>query len=710
MSNAFSTFPYRARNHFRLHFHAAVYRIVHALHRMHPSDHRDLHRTVDQYPFLAEYLQEMLPLLPNDASWEELPGWWEREIEAWEATGTGHLPLAALTRGEGVSATKRLLLMVIGLVEEDSRFGTLFAGLQEPLAHRRPTLDLLGQMLSDGDSEPGEISAAGRALTASGLADVLNPDAPRSEWLLRPPPVLWDLIRGESPTGLAADWRLHERAHFEDLETLNLAPDLLGQIGRAVSLLGAGKARVLELRGITGAERLEVIGAVARRLGVGVAEVPVQGRGEAGPQDGAALRHLGPLCILGGYLPVLRYDLAPGETAIFPVLSCYRGPVGVIMGLEGGLGARVSPATIRLTLPPPREEQRLRYWRQAFGDHPVPDLNRIVERFHLPGGHIRRLARTAIAAAAVDGRERIALEDVRRAARTLNRQGLDTLATPVSADGGLEQLVVSDPVSAKLRELMQRCRYRERLPDHLGSGFDRRMGWGVRALFGGASGTGKTLAAKLLAAELGMDLYRVDLGAVVNKYIGETEKNLHRVLSKAEELDVILLLDEGEALMGGRTEVKSANDRYANLETDYLLQRLENYQGIILVTTNTARNIDSAFQRRMDVVVDFLPPEAPQRLRIWQLHLPDTHLLDYRSLEEIARRHALTGGQIRNAALYATLLSLDAGDGMVRPKHVEEALRNEYRKAGAVGPADRPPPRLREDYGDMQSFMGVFER
>jgi len=132
---------------------------------------------------------------------------------------------------------------------------------------------------------------------------------------------------------------------------------------------------------------------------------------------------------------------------------------------------------------------------------------------------------------------------------------------------------------------------------------------GVRALFAGASGTGKNLAARILAAVLGMDLYRVDLAAVVNGYIGETERNLHQVLSRAEALDVVLLLDGGDALLGSRTEVKSANDRDANLETNYLLRRLEHYQGIVLVTTNLGDNIDQAFQRRMDVVVPFFAPQ-----------------------------------------------------------------------------------------------------
>ena len=167
------------------------------------------------------------------------------------------------------------------------------------------------------------------------------------------------------------------------------------------------------------------------------------------------------------------------------------------------------------------------------------------------------------------------------------------------------------------------------------------------------------MAAEILAVELEMNIYRVDLAAVVNKYIGETEKNLHRVLSRAEELDVILLLDEGDALLGQRTEVKSANDRYANLEADYLLQRLENYQGIVVVTTNAWEHIDDAFQRRMDVVVSFIPPQALERWHIWQVHLPDDHGVDHDHLEEVAVRCALTGGQIRNAVLPVTLLALD---------------------------------------------------
>jgi hypothetical protein len=438
-----------------------------------------------------------------------------------------------------------------------------------------------------------------------------------------------------------------------------------------------------------GSDQLQVLGSVARALGRGLAVI--QGTAEKpGEVNGqrASSPQLGPLCIMGRYLPVFVYDLAPGEIADVPALPGYDGPLGIVLGLEGGVGSTTTEAALTVSLPLLSAEQRRRCWRQALQNHVGADLAELSERFLLPAGHLRQAATMAIGHAALDQRDGVEIRDIREACRALNRQMLDTHAALLDDCGSWRDLVVSTATAVRLRDLELRCRHRERLLQHLGSAFANSSNRGVRALFTGASGTGKTLAAKIIAAELGIDLYRVDLGAVVNKYIGETEKNLHQVLSRAEALDVILLLDEGDSLLGNRTEVKTANDRYANLETNYLLQRLETYQGIVIVTTNASQHIDRAFQRRMDVVVSFVHPQPDERRAIWQLHLPERHAIGGDLFDEVVQRCALTGGQIRNAALHATLLAVDEGGGAVRELHLEAAIRGEYRKAGATCPLD----------------------
>jgi SpoVK/Ycf46/Vps4 family AAA+-type ATPase len=228
---------------------------------------------------------------------------------------------------------------------------------------------------------------------------------------------------------------------------------------------------------------------------------------------------------------------------------------------------------------------------------------------------------------------------------------------------------------------------------------------GVRALFEGPSGTGKTLAARVLAAELGLDLYRVDLASVVNKYIGETEKNLSRILSRAEDLDVVLLLDEGDSLMSRRTEVKSAHDRYANLETNYLLQRLETYTGIVIVTTNVGHAIDTAFRRRLDVVVKFHLPDTQERWRLWQVHLPANHAVPLEDLEGIAVRCQMTGGQIRNAAIQAAMLALSRSRETILSEDLQDAIQIEYRKAGA---ASAPAAQIPGETGQESRLAGFL--
>ncbi len=677
-NTAFDHLPRTARSHFLLLMYAAVYRLLFTVHWLDSAAGRES-PLEQEFPFLGGYFEEMLRFMPAEITWEAGWRWWQDELARWEAGHDDLLPLLRLERAASIGAAGRLALILAGLVEEDSRFGAVFARLQEPLPSRRPCVELIGQVVRAGQEGVVDAAALARTLLAPGLVEIVNPEAARAEWALRVPGSLWDAVRGDPPDR-SAGWSYHPAKAFPAIADLVLPEPFVQRLAQAPAVLLAGKARALALRGTAGSDRLRIAGAVARSLGLGVIAT------DGPPLDERANRTLGPLCSMVGAVPVIAYDLGPGETAQPPELAAYDGPVIVLLGLEGGLHGKLAEASLTLRVPPLKAEQRLRCWQAALGA-PSPDLPVIAERFHLPDGHIRRAAATASAYAALDGRSAVALPDVQEACRALNRQLLDTLAAHLDGDGlSWQTLVVSDGVAERLAELERRCRHRERLPERLGPAFGAGSNRGVRALLTGPSGTGKTLAARILAAELGMDLYRVDLAAVINKYIGETEKNLHRVLSTAEDLDVVLLLDEGDALLGSRTEVRSANDRYANLETNYLLQRLESYQGIVLITTNAAENIDTAFQRRMDVAINFTAPQAEERWHIWQLHLPSAHSVDAAALERVAARCAMTGGQIRNAAQLATLLALDSPFGVVTETHLEQAVHSEYRKAGATSP------------------------
>jgi hypothetical protein len=394
---------------------------------------------------------------------------------------------------------------------------------------------------------------------------------------------------------------------------------------------------------------------------------------------------IGTLATALNALPVIVADPSPGETAEVPQLGGYEGPVGIVIGRQGGVNGQGVERAVTVALPMPGDRARRQHWMSGFVNRKSSDLDAICDRLRITGGNIRRAAGIASSYATLAGRALVTLDDVQQGSRSLNRQALDTLAARLTTSGDWSNLSLPEEVLRELHDLESRCRHRERLQQSLSPMFSSQLNCGVRALFSGPSGTGKTLAAKILASVLQMDLYRIDLASVVSKYIGETEKSLNQIFSRAEELDVILLLDEGDALLTQRTNVQTSNDRYANLETNYLLQRLETFEGIIVVTTNAGERIDSAFQRRMDVVVEFRLPDAEERLAILKLHLPIEHDIDRQLLTEVAARCALSGGQIRNAVLHASLLALDDG-GVVTAAHLEAAVRREYRKTGGVCP------------------------
>jgi hypothetical protein len=276
-----------------------------------------------------------------------------------------------------------------------------------------------------------------------------------------------------------------------------------------------------------------------------------------------------------------------------------------------------------------------------------------------------RLSSQAIVQAAGAIGERIASGEAAASAvwqtcRSTGRQRLDDLALRVAPDAVWDDLVLPAQQLAALRQIAAQVRQRIRVYDDWGFGRRGARGLGVSALFSGESGTGKTLAAEVLASELHLDLYRIDLSSVVNKYIGETEKNLRRVFDAAEDTGAILLFDEADALFGKRSDVRDSHDRYANIEVSYLLQRMEAYRGLAILTTNLKSALDPAFQRRLRFIVHFPFPDAAQREAIWRRAFPPntpTAALDF---SRLARLH-VPGGAVRNIALNAAFLAADNG-------------------------------------------------
>ncbi len=272
-------------------------------------------------------------------------------------------------------------------------------------------------------------------------------------------------------------------------------------------------------------------------------------------------------------------------------------------------------------------------------------------------------------------------EDLEAAVRRLAGGHLDSLALRIRPRRGWADLVLPPDHVAQLRELTARYRQRERVYEDWG--FRAIPSAGLVALFAGQSGTGKTLSAEIIAGDLGLDVYKIDLSSVVSKYIGETEKNLERIFVAAAAGNLVLFFDEADSIFGKRSEVSDAHDRYANIEVSYLLQRLESYDGLVILATNFKKNIDEAFLRRIHVSVEFPLPEEDERRAIWELSFPATAPTGDLDFEFLAKQFKITGGTIRNAALQAAFLAADA-DEPISMKTVVLGLRREFQKLGRL--------------------------
>jgi len=314
------------------------------------------------------------------------------------------------------------------------------------------------------------------------------------------------------------------------------------------------------------------------------------------------------------------------------------------------------------------------------------DISALASKFKFTGGQIQDAAATAENLARLRDAETapMTMTDLYEACRLHSNQKLATLARKITPKYAWDDIVLPDDRLEQLREICNHVKYRERVYGQWG--FDRKLslGKGLSILFAGPSGTGKTMAADIIAGALGLDLYKIDLSIVVSKYIGETEKNLSQIFTEAETSNAILFFDEADALFGKRSEVKDAHDRYANIEIGYLLQRMEEHEGVVILATNFRKNMDEAFVRRLHFTVEFPFPNEEDRRRIWEGVWPtDVPRDPGLALEFLARRFQVAGGNIRNIALAAAFLAAD-DSGVVGMPHLLRAIQREYQKMGKV--------------------------
>ncbi len=369
------------------------------------------------------------------------------------------------------------------------------------------------------------------------------------------------------------------------------------------------------------------------------------------------------------------------ELAVFPHLAMLAGVQPWVPKADQPLGI----VTIAFNLP--TVEQRQLYWQHylesAGFSIPAHQTQTLATRFRLTADQIAAAVALVPSPASPHGFTTLAA-----AARAQTGHALHGLARKIEPHYTWADLVLPADAKAQLQEICDQVTHCHQVQDIWGFGRKLALGSGLAVLFAGPPGTGKTMAAEVMAHELQLDLYKIDLSQVVSKYIGETEKNLNQIFTAAAQANAILLFDEADALFGKRSEVKDARDRYANIETSYLLQKMEEYDGIAILTTNLQNNMDEAFLRRLRFIVEFTPPQAEERRRIWQqiwpTKVPRSPDLD---LDFLAEQLDIPGAAIRNIALKATYFAASDG-GVVTMPHLIKAVRREYQKMGKLLMAD----------------------
>jgi hypothetical protein len=588
--------------------------------------------------------------------------------------GKGPAPPALTFAAErlGLEATDRLILALCAAPELDPRFGRLYAYLHDDVTCKLASPRLAADLLSD------------ETLPRRAVLARFAPGAPLPrQGAIR-------LLSGE-PAATLAD----RPVKVAD----RLAAFLLGAVDLADAGAGAALRRVYpdDLTGRDEAtERLRLLLAADTRLPLvacgpdaaavlaSAAQAPVVllGARELERPDAladgrlAAALHGGLFCIDG------LEDLSPTERGRL-LRAIDESPDRLVLAAASRREALAlsDRTTLLVDVPFPAFSERSHAWLHLTR---AADVGEVAAKFRLSIEQIRAAGEVSVIAAHARGETAPLPGDLDMGARHASSSRLGELATRLEPAHTWSDLVLADRPRDVLRSISAYLRHRDRVLSEWGYEATVSGTQGLKVLFAGESGTGKTMAAQVLGAELGLEMFRVDLAGTVSKYIGETEKNLERIFSAADGSNAILFFDEADALFGKRSEVSDSHDRYANMEVAYLLQRMEAYRGAVILATNFRRNIDDAFIRRLDFVIDFPFPEPADRRQIWRRVLPPAApLADDVDLDFLATRFKLSGGAIRNCSLAAAFSAADEGT-QIEMRHLVRAVAQEYAKQGRL--------------------------
>jgi hypothetical protein len=561
------------------------------------------------------------------------------------------------------------LLLVALAPDVDARFERLYGYLNDDVTRRRATVGLALELCGQPAAGVARFRFSPAApLVAGGLLAVREPKLPAlSRELQVPDRVIAHLLGDDTPEPAVTEVVRLEPA------TVAVAEDLPRRIGAALRD-GVGPIHLRDTDGDAG--RL----AVAALAAAGHDALVIDTASDQDEPPVAAIVREARLRGAG----IVFGPLRPERVRLLRRLATHDVPL-IIHGRQHWDPEWTDAVSI--PVPPLDAGQRSARWAHALteatGLSPAPALLADLAGYRLGVAEVDRAVAVAARLAVLERRP-VGLTDVRAGVRAQNGAGLDRLARRIVPAVDWDDLVLPEHTRRQLTELARRARHRERVLGEWRMRPGGGRGHGVVALFAGESGTGKTMSAEVVAAELGMDLYVVDLSTVVDKYVGETEKNLERIFTEAAGVHGVLLFDEADAVFGKRSEVKDARDRYANVESAYLLQRIESFDGIAVLTTNLRANVDEAFTRRIDVIADFPMPDARQRLALWDrclgAALPRGDDLD---LAFCAERFELAGGSIRACAVTAAYLAA-AADQPLTMADVIASVRQEYRKLGRL--------------------------